>query len=152
MLAHIKKGKEELEEIKNIDVREIAKQSHDTHINSTILIVDKKHILTLELQDDKEETFEESIGLCTYSTSKPTILSYISIFESLWAQTEMNKNLRIANEKLIQNNENQKTFINTAAHELRTPTQNIVGYCEINGELFKDLMDSENPTNNSKIL
>jgi len=35
------------------------------------------------------------------------------------------------NKKLVQNNQLQKEFINIAAHELRTPTQSIIGYIEM---------------------
>jgi hypothetical protein len=31
----------------------------------------------------------EAIGLATYSNSKSTVLSYASIFENLWIQSEM---------------------------------------------------------------
>lgn len=57
---------------------------------------------------------------------------------------DINKEVMAANEKLLKNDESQKVFINTAAHELRTPTQAISGYCEINDELFKELIDENN--------
>jgi signal transduction histidine kinase len=54
---------------------------------------------------------------------------------------EINKQVIQANEKLIQNDEIQRDFINTAAHELRTPTQAILGYSEMNHDLFKDTLN-----------
>lgn len=126
---------------KNIFVREIVMHQN---MKSTILMVDKKYLLAIDLKDDATEDFEQAIGLSTYSTSKPTILSNISIFDSLWTQTELFGNLRTANEKLEDHDRMQKEFINTAAHELRTPTQAISGYCEINDELFKELIDENN--------
>jgi signal transduction histidine kinase len=45
--------------------------------------------------------------------------------------SESNKQLSIANELLRSHDKIQKEFINIAAHELRTPTQAIVGYTEL---------------------
>jgi signal transduction histidine kinase len=126
---------------RSIIVREISKSQR---IKSSILIVDKKFLLTVELQDDTKQTFREASGLSTYSTSKPTVSSYISIFDSLWDQTELYHSLRIANEKLVESEQIEREFINTAAHELRTPTQAITGYIEIDDELFNHLIENEN--------
>ena len=52
--------------------------------------------------------------------SKSIVSSYVSIFESLWKQTELYEQLKV-NDKM------QKEFINVAAHELRTPIQPILG-------------------------
>jgi K+-sensing histidine kinase KdpD len=91
---------------------------------ATILIVDNKISLMMELKDDNKKTFHEAIGLSTYSNSKAGVLSYVSMFESLWKQTQLYEELK-SNEKM------QKEFINIAAHELRTPTQAILGYAEL---------------------
>src|ERR687894_136309 len=91
---------------------------------ATILIVDNKISLMMELKDDNKKTFHEAIGLSTYSNSKAGVLSYVSMFESLWKATQLYEELK-SNEKM------QKEFINIAAHELRTPTQAILGYAEL---------------------
>lgn len=122
---------------RNFIVREIAKPQR---IKSTILMVDKKFLLTIELYDDMKPTFKEASGLSTYSTSKPTVLSYISIFDSLWNQAELYDNLRTANMKLVESERLEREFINTAAHELRTPTQAITGYSELDDEIFSQLL------------
>ena len=44
---------------------------------------------------------------------------------------QSNKKLQLANEKLKMHDKMQKEFINIAAHELRTPTQSIMGYIEM---------------------
>ncbi|HEX2231533.1 MAG TPA: HAMP domain-containing sensor histidine kinase, partial [Nitrososphaeraceae archaeon] len=90
---------------------------------ATILIADRKVSLVIELRDDSKSTFYEAIGLSTYSTSKPGVLSYVSIFENLWIQTELYEQLKL-HDKM------QKDFINIAAHELRTPIQPILGLTE----------------------
>jgi signal transduction histidine kinase len=91
---------------------------------ATILIVDNKVSLMMELKDDSKKTFHEAIGLSTYSNSKAGVLSYVSMFESLWKQTQLN-------EELKKNDKIQKEFINIAAHELRTPVQPILGMAEL---------------------
>ena len=98
---------------------------------ATILIVDNKASLMMELKDDRKKTFHEAIGLSTYSNSKAGVLSYVSMFESLWKQTELYEELK-SNEKM------QKEFINIAAHELRTPVQPILGMAELLELSFED--------------
>ncbi len=135
--------------IKNITGREIQKQDN---LISTIVIVDRKYVLATELKDDFKELFEEAIGVSTYSTSKPTVLSYVSIFESLWAQTIIADNLKTANEKLIKTEQIEREFINTAAHELRTPTQAIIGYTELDQNVFEDLLKNIRITTDDELI
>jgi signal transduction histidine kinase len=80
--------------------------------------------LVVELLDDSKENIEEAIGLATYSNSRSTVLSYASIFESLWKQSELREELSIRSMA-------QKEFINIAAHELRNPIQPILGLSEV---------------------
>ena len=115
----------------NIDIRHIKKTSET---KATILIVDRRYSLVIELRDDNESSFEQAIGFSTYSTSRPGVLSYISIFESLWVQTELyeqltqsNEHLALANEQLKIHDRMQREFINIASHEMKTPTQAILG-------------------------
>src|SRR5215216_6483415 len=105
----------------NISTRFI---DHEEGGKATILIVDNKVSLVMELKDDSKETFHEAIGLSTYSNSKAGVLSYVSMFESLWKQTELYEKLK-SHEKM------QKDFINIAAHELRTPIVPILNLSEL---------------------
>ncbi|MBA3751133.1 MAG: HAMP domain-containing histidine kinase, partial [Nitrosopumilus sp.] len=102
----------------NIDIQHIVRMSET---KATILIVDKKFSLVMELKDDSKRTFDEAIGLSTYSNSISGVLSYVAIFESLWVETDLYEQLEV-HDKM------QKAFINVAAHELRTPAQAILGY------------------------
>lgn len=102
---------------------------------ATILIVDNKVSLMMELRDDSKKIFHQAIGLSTYSNSKAGVLSYVSMFESLWKQSELYEKLK-GNEKM------QKEFINIAAHELRTPIVPILNLSELlyfnaNGQLHQ---------------
>src|SRR5215216_188558 len=97
---------------------------HEEGGKATILIVDNKVSLVMELKDDSKKAFHEAIGLSTYSNSKAGVLSYVSMFESLWKQTELYEKLK-SHEKM------QKEFINVAAHELRTPIVPILNLSEL---------------------
>ena len=107
-----------------LKIRHLESQPEFNVTTVTILVVDRKASLVIEKVDDSKESFIEAVGLSTYSTSEPTITSYLSIFENFWNQLELY-------EKLKEHDKMQKEFINIAAHELRTPTQSILGYAEI---------------------
>jgi two-component system, OmpR family, sensor histidine kinase VicK len=112
-----------------IDIRYI---EPELQTKVTVLIIDKKFSLSVELKDDTKTTSFEAIGLATYSNSIPTVLSYASIFESLWTQTELYEQLKI-HEKM------QREFIDIAAHELRTPIQPILGLSQILQSKIKNI-------------
>src|SRR5215212_189485 len=102
-----------------VDIRIIDK-SLQTRI--TIVLVDKKECVIVELKDDEEDDSYKAAGLTTYSDSKSIVSSYISIFESIWKETnlyeqleESNKQLELANEQLKLHDKMQKEFINIAA-------------------------------------
>ena len=90
----------------------------------TIILIDKKDCMIVELRDDTKNSSYDAAGLATYSNSKSIISSYASIFESLWKQNELYEQLK-THDKM------QKEFINVAAHELRTPIQPILGLADI---------------------
>lgn len=119
-----------LKRIKGIEIRNI-EPSMQTMM--TLLVVDRMYSLVVELKDDTKENSEEAIGLATYSNSKSTVLSYVSIFETLWKQSELR-------EELMLRSTAQKEFINIAAHELRSPIQPILGLSHI--LLRSDTLDS----------
>jgi two-component system sensor histidine kinase VicK len=102
----------------------------------TILVIDRKVSLAIEKTDDSKPDFMEAVGLATYSNSEPTVVSYVSIFEALWKQAELVNQLEV-HDKL------QREFINIASHEMKTPTQAILGYSE--------LLETD-PKNNAEII
>jgi signal transduction histidine kinase len=97
----------------------------------SVLIVDRASLLSAELKSDSKETTLEAIGLATYSNSKPTVLSYASIFESLWNQTELYEHIRYLYEQLKSHDKMKQEFIDVVAHELRTPIQPILGLTQL---------------------
>ncbi len=79
------------------------------------------------MKEDTGDTFVNSIGFATYSNSRTTVLSYVSVFESFWKQSELVK-------KLKESEELQKDFVHIASHELKNPIQPILG---LSGILMK---------------
>ena len=116
-----RKKNDKLQKSNRIEIRFIERQQQTT---ISILIVDRKYSLAVELKDDTKDTTYEAIGLATYSNSKSTVLSYTSMFETLWLQTELYDRLKV-HDKI------QQDFINVAAHELRTPIQPIIAITDI---------------------
>jgi two-component system, OmpR family, sensor histidine kinase VicK len=146
-----------------IEFKTLDKKAEST---STLVVIDKKTAMVMQLKDDSKKKFEEAIGYALLTTSRHITSSYISMFNTLWRHSELNEfiaeqnlELKLKNEELSQrqselqesfqylaevNNDLtaanlkieahdkvQTEFINVAAHELRTPTQAIIGYCEM---------------------
>jgi len=123
----------------NFKIKSIVPPTRKTHlIKTTFLIVDKKSILIIDVKDDTKENFIEAVGYATYHTSKSRTESYNFIFDTIWRQADLHDSLREANknllysyQKLEEQDAMEKEFINIAAHELRTPSQSIIGYSEL---------------------
>jgi len=119
-----------LEKVNGIQIRNI---EPTMQTRMTILVVDRTYSLVVELKDDTKDDTKEAIGLATYSNSKSTVFSYVSIFDTLWKQIELR-------EELVIRNMAQKEFINIAAHELRNPIQPILGLSDVllRSDIFLD--------------
>lgn len=100
-----------------IDIRTIDK-ALETRI--TMVIIDKKEAMIWELKDDTKDNSNDAVGMAIYSNSRSIVLSYLAIFENLWKQSGLYKQLEM-HDKM------QREFINVAAHELRSPIQPILG-------------------------
>jgi signal transduction histidine kinase len=124
-------------------MKSIAPVTTHTHkIKTTFLIVDKKSVFIIDVKDDDKDNFLEAVGYATFHTSKSRTESYNFIFDTIWRQADLYESLREANRNLIysyqkleEHDAMEKEFINLAAHELRTPSQSIIGY----SEMLKDL-------------
>jgi two-component system, OmpR family, sensor histidine kinase VicK len=114
----------------------------DSTTKSIIAIIDNKESLVIEIKDDAKYTFADSVGFATYSNSRATVLSYVSIFESFWKQSELVK-------KLKESEELQKDFVHIAAHELKNPIQPILGLFSL---LMKKIPDEKELHNTIKII
>lgn len=124
---------------KNLDIRPVQMTSAGVTVTTvTILVIDRKESLVIEKIDDSKDDFIDATGSATRSNSKPTVLSYISIFESLWQQTELYEQVKGSNEKLERANENllateraKEEFISMISHELKTPIVPLKGYAQM---------------------
>jgi two-component system sensor histidine kinase VicK len=120
-----------------IDIRTIDK-SLETRI--TMVIIDKKEAMIWELKDDTKDSSHDAVGVAIYSNGRSIVLSYLAIFENLWKQSGLYKQLEM-HDKI------QREFINVAAHELRSPIQPILGLSETllskkgDVEQYKQLID-----------
>lgn len=116
----------------NIRVRRLLPSINKTSkIKSTILLADKESSLLIDLKDDLSQNFTDAIGFASYSNSKSRTQSYNFIFDTIWRQADVYEELEMKTIELEKLNTMQNEFINIAAHELRTPTQAILGYSDM---------------------
>jgi two-component system, OmpR family, sensor histidine kinase VicK len=96
-----------------------------------LFIQNEERYFIAEDKDPNAAEASEATSRIIYSNSKNGVKSFKSFFETLWKQSQLYEQLRIANEKLILHDNMQKEFINIAAHELRTPIQPILVTTEL---------------------
>ncbi len=101
-----------------------------------LLVVDRKLSIVIETKDDSKGTFERAIGLATFSNSKPTVLPYVTIFESFWRETDLYEKAREADRI-------KDEFVNIAAHELRNPISPIIGSADFAMEDIRKLREGK---------
>jgi hypothetical protein len=78
--------------LRQIRVQYIAKQLQTKIVS---LVVDQATSVAIEINDDTKETFEEATGPAIYSNSEMTVSSCMTIFETLWVQSELDKQKKI---------------------------------------------------------
>jgi len=130
---------DKLEKNYRFHMKFIAPVTTQTHkIKTTFLITDKKIVFIKDVKDDIKDNFIEAVGHATLHTSKSRAESYNFIFDTVWRQADLyeslneaNKNLLYSYQKLEEHDAMEKEFVNLAAHELRTPSQSIIGYSEM---------------------
>ena len=114
-----------------------------------LLVVDGKQSLAIKLNEKRQiadaseskdyqdvaqnqnDALEEMIELGTYSNNKSIVLSYAIVFETLWRQLELNRQISGIFE-IQRAQDNTKTdLLSIAAHELRDPIQPVLGLAEM---------------------
>jgi two-component system sensor histidine kinase VicK len=100
------------------------------------LIVDKRFSLIIETKDDAKGRFEDAVGLATFSNSKPTVMPYVTIFESFWRETDLL-------EKARESDRIKDEFVNIAAHELRNPISPIIAGGDFAREDLKKIKEGK---------
>jgi hypothetical protein len=63
--------------------------------NLITVIVDQDISLAIEVSDDSQKVFEKAIRSAVYSNSEITVSSCLSIFDTLWIQSELDKQNKI---------------------------------------------------------
>jgi two-component system sensor histidine kinase VicK len=74
---------------------EIRRMEEESQIPVSVMVIDRKFSLVIELKDDTKQDSVDEIGLGTYSNSTATVHSYISIFQTLWNQNALYEKLKI---------------------------------------------------------
>src|SRR5919106_898382 len=116
-----------------------------------ILVVDGKQSLAIKLKENiegqvadsseskdyhdvaqnQDDALEEMIELGTYSSNKSIVLSYAIVFETLWRQLGLNKQVSGIFEKQKAHDNTKTDILSIAAHELRDPIQPVLGLAEM---------------------
>jgi two-component system, OmpR family, sensor histidine kinase VicK len=125
--------------IPNFQVKRVIPDTEQRHrILTTFLLVDKESSFIIDINDDMQENFLKAVGYAIFSSSESRTESYNFISDTIWKQADLkeslvqlNKNLMNAYDSLKKHEEMEKEFINITAHELRTPSQSIIGYSEM---------------------
>jgi two-component system, OmpR family, sensor histidine kinase VicK len=94
-------------------------------IKFTILIVDRKSALCVELKDDTKQSAYDAMGLATYYTSKASVLSFSTIFESIWKQEELHEHLSEL-QKEISIQKKAKMHLINSVMEMRNSVRSIL--------------------------
>ena len=63
--------------------------------NIMIVVVDQAASIAVEVKDDSNKTFKDASAAAIYSNSELTVSSCISIFETLWIESELDKQEKI---------------------------------------------------------
>lgn len=61
----------------------------------TTLVIDQAVSLAIEISNDTKKTFEESTGIAIYSNDELKVASSLTVFETLWIQSEFDKQNKI---------------------------------------------------------
>jgi len=89
----------------------------------TILVVDRKESLIIELSDDSKLAFDKAIGLATYSNRGSTVKSNIRFFERMWEESEAREREERLLQKEIRSRREAQLLQDILAHDIRNFNQ-----------------------------
>lgn len=89
-----------------------------------MLIIDRRVSFIVETKDDSRAAFADAVGLAVLSTSKATVMPFVTIFESFWRETDLY-------EKARESDRIKDEFVSIAAHELRNPIMPILSGADL---------------------
>lgn len=90
-----------------------------TETKFKMLSADRRFSLVVETKDDSRRSFSEAVGVAIFSNSMATVAPFVTIFETLWRETDLY-------EKTRETERAKDEFVNIAAHELRNPIMPIL--------------------------
>lgn len=101
-IVHIDKNEGEAEMIKERIRHVLRSKSNDLYANMSFLtrdlrvrnmffIVDQVTLLTVDIVDNTRKMFEEILGEATFSNNETKVSATISVFDTLWIQSELEK-------------------------------------------------------------
>lgn len=99
----------------NIQIQKIEPSSHSP---ITVLIVDRKFSLALEVKEDLRPVSEEAVGNVTYSTSRSTVQSYVSMFESFMKLTKLYEESQLKLSETTDELEGMKRYLHEVLEEV----------------------------------
>src|SRR5918996_2018637 len=141
-------GRRSANELPRIQIRYIEEIGHLNN-DIMILVVDGKQSLAIKLNENRQvadsseskdyhdvaqnqdDALEEMIELGTYSNNKSIVLSYAIVFETLWRQLELNKQVSGIFENQKAHDNTKTDILSIAAHEIRDPIQPVLGLAEM---------------------
>ena len=107
---------------KNIRVQNMEPSSR---ITITAMIVDRRYSLAVELRDDSKPVSADAMGTITYSTSKSTVMSYVSMFESLMRLTELYEESQAKLQESMDELGIMKQYLNVVLEEVKELKKNV---------------------------
>ena len=102
----------------------------EVQTNISMVLVDQKECLTLEVNDDTKNDSCYAVGTSIHYKNKSIVSCYNALFKSFWKQAILYEQLKEAHEHLI-HDKMQNEFINVVDHELTTPIQQILGLTQL---------------------
>ncbi len=112
----------------NIEVRFIAppkKIREGKEEVVTILEIDRRSLLIMELVDDSKDSFADAIGKAVYWTNKINLMAYTMTFSGLWNETEHKGEIQLKAAQLME--------LNQQATELTMNLRDIISRLEVSG-------------------
>ena len=125
-----------MKDITNMTIRSVSSKSIIFEMG--LIIIDRCKSMVIEPKENTSRRAVDHIGLASYSNSLQISRSYASIFDTVWNQAGLYKQLESAHERVQAHDNMQREFIDIVAHELRTPLQSMLGLTQYVKDKLKE--------------
>jgi two-component system, OmpR family, sensor histidine kinase VicK len=89
----------------------------------TVLVVDRKDSLVVEIKDDSQHDFDKANDIATYSTRNSTVLANVRFFERMWEDVELREREEVVIEKEKRSRKAAELLQDILAHDIRNYNQ-----------------------------